>query len=125
MVPLGCAYNARITVKDNEIVDVLSRQDGWDDSSPMVFLPPEKWEDYPCNYRQFTITKIFEDLEETLLNIDPSNRILELSFDPNFGYVISMESAVPVGHGIFSPKISECCYKFTFSDFQRLNSSTP
>lgn len=120
-----CLYNAKLTVQNNEIVEVLTRQDVFDDSSLMVLLPQDKWKDQFCDYKQFTVARIFDDLEETLININPSQRILEASFDPTLGYVTRIKSVEPVGNGFLSPKISECCYGFTFSNLQTVVVQVP
>lgn len=112
-----CQPSARIEVQDDKVVKVETL-----DSTPKI-LPPDQWIDpdweneiFLCNYRNFTITKIFDLVELTLQNFPSS--ILQAGFDPKYGYVTSFEYGIYVGYGLARPKLSNCCNVFKIQNFQ-------
>ena len=112
-----CQPSARIEVQDDKVVNVEVL------GPPAKILPPDQWTDpdwenevFLCNYRNFTMTKIFELVELTLQNFPSS--ILQADFDSEYGFVTSFEYGIYVGYGLARPKISNCCNIFRIQNFQ-------
>jgi len=112
-----CQPSARIEVQDDKVIKVEML------GSPSTILPPEQWSDpdwenevFLCNYRNFTMTKIFELVELTLQNFPAS--ILQADFDAKYGYVTTFEYGIYVGHGLARPQLSNCCNVFKIQNFQ-------
>ena len=112
-----CQPSARIEVQDDKVVNVEVLG-----PTPKI-LPPNQWADpdwenevFLCNYRNFTMTKIFELVELTLQNFPSS--ILQADFDTEYGYVTSFEYGIYVGYGLARPKLSNCCNVFKIQNFQ-------
>lgn len=113
-----CQPFARIEVK-NEIVVNVETLHG---STPQI-LPPDKWIDpdwgnevFLCNYKNFTMTRIFTLLDNTLQNFPAS--ILQADFDSTYGFITSFEYGIYAGYGFARPKISNCCNVFRIKNFQ-------
>ena len=122
--PLICLPYAVIDVREDEVISVRTK-DPFSADSPAQLLPPEKWSDpdwgeevFLCDYANFTMTQIFDLLGQDLHN-DPSV-ILHADFDPDYGFVSNFSSGLLVGHGLLSPRISECCSGFTITNFEPL-----
>lgn len=112
-----CQPSAQIEVQDDKVVKVETL-----DATPQI-LPPDQWADpdwenevFLCNYRNFTMSKIFKLVELTLQNFPSS--ILQVDFDAKYGYVTSFEYGIYVGHGLARPQISNCCNIFRIQNFQ-------
>lgn len=117
-----CQPSARVEVQNETVVNVELMDFAAETSTPQI-LPPEQWvnpdwgnEVFLCNYKNFTMTKIFELVEQTLQNFPTS--ILQADFDPEYGYVTSFEYGIYVGHGLARPKLSNCCNVFEIQNFQ-------
>ena len=112
-----CKPSVRVKVQNDIVVKVETQ-----DATPQI-LPPSQWinpdwenEVFLCNYRNFTMTKIFELVELTLQNFPSS--ILQADFDSEYGYVTSFDYGIYVGHGLARPQISNCCNVFRIQNFQ-------
>lgn len=112
-----CQPSTQIEVQDDKVVKVETL-----DATPQI-LPPDQWADpdwenevFLCNYRNFTMSKIFELVELTLQNFPSS--ILHADFDSEYGFVTSFEYGIYVGHGLARPQISNCCNVFRIQKFQ-------
>ena len=112
-----CKPSARIEVQNNLVVKVEILE------PTQQLLPPEQWADpdwenevFLCNYNNFTMTKIFGLLEQTLHDYPSS--ILRADFDPEYGFVNSFEYGIYVGYGLARPQIGNCCNIFKIQNFQ-------
>ncbi len=114
-----CRPSAKIEVQKDLVVKVEIME-----PTPQI-LPPDQWADpdwgnevFLCNYNNFTITKIFGLLEQTLQNFPSS--ILQADFDTEYGFVNSFEYGIYVGYGLARPQIGNCCNTFRIQNFQPL-----
>ncbi|MBE0669623.1 MAG: hypothetical protein IH588_03465 [Anaerolineales bacterium] len=112
-----CQPSARIEVQNDAVVKVELL------NTNLQILPHDQWADpdwgnevFLCNYKNFTMTKIFELVDLTLQNFPSS--ILQADFDAKYGYVTSFEYGIYVGYGLARPKISHCCNVFRIINFQ-------
>ncbi len=117
-----CQPSARIEVKNDAVVKVETMDFASENPTPQ-FLPFDKWSDpdwgnevFLCNYNHFTMTKIFELVEQTLQNFPSS--ILQADFDSEYGFVTSFEYGIYTGYGLARPQISNCCNVFKIQNFQ-------
>ncbi len=118
--PFVCQPHAMIEVKN----DVVARVETISNAG-LQLLPPYQWADadwgnevFLCDYANFTMTQIFSLLDSALHN--DSSVILQADFDPEYGFVARYSYGLFVGHGLLSPKISECCGGFSISNFEPL-----
>lgn len=110
-----CQPSAIIEVKNDVVVKVetMTRQ----------ILPPDKWADsdwgnevFLCNYNHFTMTRIFDLLEQTLQNF--SSSILRANFDKEYGFVTNFNYGIYTGYGLLRPRVSNCCNIFSIKNFK-------
>lgn len=120
-----CQPSAIIEVKNNEVVKVETK-DFASANSPAQILSPYQWADpdwgdevFLCNYYHFNMTRIFDLLEE-FTRSDPST-ILQVNFDPNYGFITDFKYGLYLGHGLLNPHISNCCSNFSIKNFQPAN----
>lgn len=123
-VPLACLASALIEVRNGAVVQVESR-DFLPGDSPTKLLPPEEWgtpslggQIFPCNYANFTMPQVFDFLDQ-LLERDASS-ILQVDFDPNYGFITYFSFGSLVPKGVLSPRIGDCCSWFSIENFQVL-----
>jgi len=116
-----CQPSARIEVQNDVVVNVEILK-----KTTSQILPPDQWADpdwgyevFLCNYNHFTMTQIFELVEQTLQNFPSS--ILHAEFDTEHGFVTSFEYGIYVGYGLARPQISNCCNVFRIQNFQPKN----
>jgi len=119
-VPLICLPHAVIEVRNHAVVKVETIT-----AEGLRSLSPDKWSDpdwgeevFLCDYSNFTMTQFFGLIDRAFQN-DPSV-ILSADFDPDYGFVATYSYGLFVGHGLLSPKISECCGEFSISKFEPL-----
>ncbi len=112
-----CQPSVRVEVQNDKVVKVETLG-----QTPQILLQ-EQWADpdwenevFLCNYNNFTMTKIFELMEQTLHDFPSS--ILQVDFDTEYGYVTSFEYGIYVGYGLARPKLSNCCNVFKIQNFQ-------
>lgn len=112
-----CQPSARIEVENDVVVQVEIM-----DVTPQI-LPPDQWTDpdwgnevFLCNYNNFTFTKVFELVEQTLQNFPSS--VLQAEFDGQYGFVTSFEYGIYVGKGLAQPQVSNCCNIFRIQNFR-------
>ena len=117
-----CQPSARIEV-ENDIVVKVEMMDFTSANPASQILPPDQWADpdwenevFLCNYNNFTMTQIFELVEQTLQNFPSS--ILKADFDAEYGFVNSFEYGIYVGYGLARPQVSNCCNVFRIHNFQ-------
>jgi hypothetical protein len=108
-IPLACIIDATLTVREGELAAVVSRG---------VPVEAERWDDPFCPYSQFVIPSMVEEVERWLGDIDLSMNSLEVSFDPEFGYVTHYGHRSCYRRGILNPVCSENYVWFTFTSFQ-------
>ena len=125
VAPLICRPSAIIEVRNGVVVKVVTK-DFLSDVSPAQVLPPEKWSDpdwgeevFLCSYYHFTMPQIFDLIEKTLQNFPSS--IMQADFDLEYGYVSDFNYGLYVGYGLLKPRVSECCYDLSISNFQPLS----
>jgi len=116
--PVGHCY-ARITLIQNEIVEISERQ-GTNENSPFVEKKKDQWDNGYCNYSRFTFLNVFDML------LNEKTAKVNAEFDPQYGYVTfySINENV-VRWCFFCEVVSETGLGVTFSNFQRLDSSVP
>lgn len=112
-----CQPSAIIEVKNDIVVKVETI------GSARQILPPDKWanpdwgnEVFLCNYNHFTMTLIFDLLEQTLQNFPSS--ILQADFDKEYGFVTNLSYGIYTGYGLLRPRVSNCCNIFSIKNFQ-------
>ena len=122
--PLICQLSARVEVRSGVVVKVVVKDPLSGDTQGQL-LSPEKWEDpdwkdenFLCSYYHFTMPQIFDFLEITLEK-HPST-IMNVDFDPQYGFVTSFRYGIYTGYGLLRPQISECCSYFTVKNFHSL-----
>ena len=108
-VPLACIIDATLTVREGKLAAVVSRG---------VPVEADRWNDPFCPYSQFVIPSMLEEIERRLGDIDLSMDSLEVSFDPELGYVTRYEHTSCYRRGVLNPFCSENHVRFTFTDFQ-------
>lgn len=108
-IPLAGIIDASLTVREGELAAVVSRG---------VPVEAERWDDPLRPYSQFVIPSMFEEVERWLGDTDLSMNSLELSFDPEFGYVTHYGHRSCYRRGVLNPVCSENHVWFTFTDFQ-------
>jgi hypothetical protein len=123
-VPLACVPSALIEVRNGAVVRVDVR-DSLPGGSPPRFLPPDEWaalsfakQIFPCDYANYTMPQVFDFLGE-LLVVDSSS-ILQVDFDPNYGFITYLSFGRFVPKGRLSPRIGDCCSWFSIDNFQVL-----
>ena len=118
MVPLGCIYDAILTIRQGELVEVLSRSDS-SENSPYEVRDKREWDS--CQYARFTVPQVFQDTEDGLKSLDLFNQQPQIVFDPTYGYVRQYGFPYVQGYGLLSNgQVWDCCARFEFSEFQPL-----
>jgi hypothetical protein len=119
-----CQPSAIIEVKNDVIVKVETR-DFSSKNSRAQLLPPEKWADpgwgdevFLCNYARFTMTQIFDLLDNTLQNYPSS--VMRAEFDPEYGFLADFSYGIHVGYGLLKPQVGDCCNILSIKNFQPL-----
>ncbi|MBI5822756.1 MAG: hypothetical protein HZB18_01920 [Chloroflexi bacterium] len=117
-----CQPSARIEVQ-NDAVAKVEMMDFTSEGTTPQLLSPDRWADpdwgneiFLCNYNQFTMTSIFELIEQTLQNFPSS--IIQTDFDPEYGFVTYFRYGIYTGHGWLRPQVSDCCNVFRIQNFQ-------
>lgn len=112
-----CVVDAMIEVRNNIVTEVMPLGT----ASP---LPSEKWADpdwgnevFLCDYNHFTIPRIFDMVGKTLQNTPSS--ILDITFDPHYGFIVDFRDGLFGGHGWLGPQISNVYNEFQIRDFQQ------
>lgn len=112
-----CQPSARIEVQNDVVVKVEIM-----DVTPQI-LPPDQWTDpdwgnevFLCNYNNFTLTKVFELVEQTLQNFPSS--VLQAEFDDQYGFVTSFAYGIYTGKGLAQPQAGNCCNIFRIQNFR-------
>lgn len=118
-----CQPSAVVEVRSGEVVKVETKD--FASNLPAQLLPPDKWADpdwgeevFLCSYFHFTMPQFFGLVDETLRNYPSS--IMQVEFDPQYGFVSKFSSGIYVGYGLARPKLSNCCNKFEIRNFQVL-----
>ena len=127
--PLACVVFARIEVRNGVVVQV-EIEDILPGDSPTSLLPPEEWANasyfgnqiFLCDYANFTMPQIFDFLAQ-LLEMDASS-ILQVDFDPNYGFMTYFSFGSFVPNGLLSPRIGDCCSWFSIENFRLLDRKT-
>jgi hypothetical protein len=108
-VPLACTIDATLTVEEGKLAAVMSRG---------VPVEADRWDDPFCSYSQLVIPSMFGEVERWLGDIDPAMDSLEVSFDPEFGYITHYGHRSCYRRGILNPVCSDNHVWFTFTNFQ-------
>jgi len=122
--PMICQPSAIIEV-GNKVVIKVETKNFLPEDSPARLLPPEKWADpdwgdevFLCSYFHFTMPQFFDLVDDTLRNFPSS--IMNLDFDPQYGYVSQFKFGTYVGYGLARPRLSNCCNTFEIRNFRVL-----
>ncbi len=122
--PLACVPSALIEVRNGVVVQVEIK-DFLSGDSPPKFIPPEEWatpslggQIFLCDYANFTMPQVFDFLEQ-LLEMDASS-ILQVDFDPKYGFINYFGFGSLVSKGLLSPRIGDCCSWFSIEKIQVL-----
>ena len=118
-----CKPSAIVEVRSGEVVKVETKD--FASNSPVQLLPPDKWADpdwgeevFLCSYFHFTMPQFFDLVDETLRNYPSS--IMQVEFDPQFGFVSHFKFGIYVGYGLARPRLSNCCNEFEIRNFEVL-----
>lgn len=117
-----CKPSARIKVENDVVVQVEVISFTSKNPTSQI-LPPDQWTDpdwgnevFLCDYNNFTFTKVFELVEQTLQNFPSS--VLQAEFDNQYRFVTSFEYGIYVGKGLAQPQVSNCCNIFRIQNFR-------
>jgi len=112
-VPLTCMFGGNIEVEDGLVVRTGPRSDA------RLTPPLSAVKDYAlCDYRTYTMPELFDELERRLRESPLS--VSEISFDLKYGFISGLRIGSPDGHGLLSPRVSDCCSGFSIENFQVL-----
>ena len=117
-VPLVCMFGGGIEVKDRVVIPRPRSAMG----DPSALLSPGfSWTEDPslCNYQNYTVPLLFDEIERQLDQTPMS--ITQISFDPTYGFVSSLNFGNPGGRGLLNPTVSDCCGGFSIDNFEVLN----
>jgi len=121
-VPLACLVNATLTVREGQLIAVedhgglLEALAG--ETAEGVSVEPEGWDTPLCSYKDWLVPEMYAQIERELNRIDWSQDRLEVSFDPEYGYVTEYRYDCCYRRGILSPVCSDCNVRFSFSNFE-------
>ena len=121
-VPLDCIINATLTVREDQLLAVedhggpLAETAGYT-TRRGISIEPERW-DTPCPYRDMLVPQMYARIEREVNRIDWSRERLEVSFDPEYGYVTKYRYDGYYQRGILNPVCSDCNVWFSFSNFE-------
>lgn len=124
------ACGAIITVQKGNIVRVVETMrdvddEGWGKKlSKPETLPTMEWDDEDrsgCHYSHLSIPEIFGIVQH---GIDAGGTVI-VSFDPKFGFVTEYYAGVYVSRGLLSTHASYAGSTYKFSNFRRLDFSSP
>ena len=118
-----CKTSAIVEVRSGEVVKVETKNFTEDFASQLLSM--DKWADldwgeevFLCSYFHFTIPQFFDLVDETLRNYPSS--IMQVEFDPKYGFVSHFKFGIYVGYGLARPRLSNCCNEFEIRNFQVL-----
>lgn len=122
--PLACVVSAAIEVRNGVVVQVESI-DFIPSVPPPQVLPLEEWatpslgsQIFLCDYANFTMPQFFDQLAQ-LLEMDAAS-ILQVDFDPSYGFITYFNFGTFVPKGLLSPRIGDCCSNFRIENFEVL-----
>ena len=123
IVPMIGICGAQIIVKQGEIVKVAETiNDGLGKLPTPIVLSAPEWKHEHCDYSEhLTIPNIF-DRVQMLIN---ANRTLDVNFNREFGYVEQYYGNANIGYAFLKTYITESEFSYIFSNFQRLDNTTP
>lgn len=116
-VPLTCLIDATLTVEQGELVAVMGRNP-LDKTSPLLPLEPADWDRPYCSYSQLLIPRMLERVERDLEETEFTAAALEVSFDPELGFVMEYAYDTCYRRGLLNPMVSECHTWYTFSNLR-------
>ena len=118
-----CKPSAIVEVRSGEVVKVETKD--FTSASPSRLLPIDQWSDpdwgeevFLCSYFHFSMPQFFDLIDGTLRNY--SSSIMQVEFDPQYGFVSNFKFGIYVGYGLARPKLSNCCNEFEVQNFQVL-----
>ena len=109
-VPLVCIINATLTVREGQLLAVedhgsqLEEMTGY--TTRGISIEPERG-DTPCPYRDLLVPQMYAQIEREVNRIDWSQERLEVSFDPEYGYVTEYRYDGYYRRGILNPVCSD------------------
>jgi len=118
-----CKPSAIVEVRSGEVVKVETKNFTEDSASQLLSM--DQWADpdwgeevFLCSYFHFTMLQFFDLVDETLRNYPSS--IMQVEFDPKYGFVSHFKFGIYVGYGLARPRLSNCCNEFEIRNFQVL-----
>jgi hypothetical protein len=116
-----CVWTGNLEVKD-QVVITAGRRSDWPGpyGDPYPELPtfePGPDTEFLCNYHNFTMPKLFDELERSL---EASYPVSQISFDRRYGFISEVQFGNPGERGLLSAKIADCCYGFRLEKFEVL-----
>ena len=117
-----CILGANIEVDDGIVVHAgrLTNPDPWDLPQGIPQnpgFPPDMW--FLCDYQNYTVSNLFYHLEKRVQTTQLEGA--SISFDHKYGFISNYRFGSPGGHGLLSPRISDCCGGFRIWNFQVLD----
>lgn len=108
-----CLFGGTVEVRNGQVIHTSAR------SGDDLELGFSRRVDPPlCNYKNYTMPRLFDEIQRSVDQWPFS--IARISFDPTYGFVSSVKFSNCGGHGLLSPRISDCSWGFTIKDFQVL-----
>lgn len=105
-VPLACMLDVTLQVREGEVAAIIEQ----DVAGQRATRPFES--NSVCSFSGLLIPMMFEQVEESLAQIDPAEMYLLVEFDPVYGFVTDFQI------GCRSRQVSDCGSRFTFGDFR-------
>ena len=123
VIPLACAFSARLVVEQETLTAVSLRNMPFDETAPRTPLDPETWDDAGCPYTALLVPEMFTRLEQDLANFNPWEAEVKAVFDPDYGFINRYEHNVGYLDGLLLSAVSECCTRYEVQNFQRMGLS--
>ncbi len=103
---LSCIMDITLVVRDDQLTEVRARKISLDKSLPKISVPPSKWDQPFCSYRNLLIPAMFDQVKKDLARIDTASEAVNVSFDPAYGFVQSYRHYPSYRFGLLSPVAS-------------------
>ncbi len=118
----ACIVDITLVVKDDQLTEVRARKISLDNSLPKISVPPSKWDQPFCSYRNLLIPAMFDRVKKDLERIDTASEAVNVNFDPAYGFVQSYYHDSGYRLGLLNPVIADGKVRYEYSQFQPMDS---
>jgi hypothetical protein len=105
-IPLACLFDVTLQVREGELATVIEE----DRAGQLTTGSFEA--NALCPFQALLVTAMFQQVEESLVQIDPAEMYLLVEFDPVYGFVTDFQI------GCRNRPVSDCGRRFTFKGFR-------